>query len=274
YWSGQQVDVWIHPGRVDTGIQLVRTDLDSSEPCPAVASHRHDHQLRTVLKNRAGDVQFSMVEHVLAALYALEIDNCIVEINGEEFPGLDGSSAAYVDALRDAGMVMQAGSRPQLVVDRIIRVGNADSWVEASPSTDGQCHYEYQLDYGAGPIGRQTFACRLTPETFCREIATARTFITDQQATALLEAGVGGHVSPTDLLWFTDQGLRENTLRFDNECARHKTLDLIGDLALTGAELVGRFVSHRGGHNLNGQLATRLIAAAEASLQLSTRRAA
>jgi UDP-3-O-acyl-N-acetylglucosamine deacetylase len=198
------------------------------------------------------------------ALYALEIDNCVIEIDRTELPGLDGSAAAYVDALRSAGLVMQAKSRRQLVVDRPLRVGNEQAWVEALPATDGRMHVEYRLDYGGdSPIRPQTFSSEVSPEAFCRDIAPARTFVTKQQAEQLRTAGVAKHVTNRDLLGFGDSGPVDNLLRYSDECARHKALDMIGDLSVVGVELVGRFVSYRGGHQLNGLMAERLCAAAE-----------
>ncbi len=257
YWSGQPTTVRILPASLGTGIRLVRTDLAEQPELAAVLDVRHDHELRTVLA--AGAARFAMIEHLMAALYALEIDNCVVEIDAEEFPGLDGSANAYVNALRASGLVIQAAPRRQLIIDQTVRVGTAASWIECSPSLDGRAHFGYQLDYGAGsPIETQTYQSVLTPDTFCREIAPARTFVTSQQATALRAAGVAGHVRNQDLLVFGEEGPIENRLRYPDECARHKTLDLIGDLALTGLELIGRIVSHRGGHNLNAKMAQRL----------------
>jgi UDP-3-O-acyl-N-acetylglucosamine deacetylase len=125
-------------------------------------------------------------------------------------------------------------------------------------------HLEYRLDYGGdSPIRPQSYSCQLTPEEFCRDIAPARTFVTKQQAIALRGAGLASHVSNRDLLVFGDSGPVDNLLRYPEECARHKLLDLIGDLSIVGAELIGRFTSFRGGHRLNGLMAEQLCAVAE-----------
>lgn len=257
YWSGQQTTVRISPASLGTGVQLMRTDLPDNPAVTVGLDVRHDHELRTVLA--VGEARFAMIEHLMAALYALEIDNCVVELDAEELPGLDGSANAYVKALRASGLVIQAAPRRQLIIDQTIRVGTAASWIEVSPSFDGRAHYCYQLDYGdESPIYAQTFQSVLTPDTFCREIAPARTFVTIDQADALRESGLAGHVANQDLLVFGPEGPLDNVLRYPDECARHKALDLIGDLALVGVELVGRVVSHRGGHNLNARLAEQL----------------
>jgi UDP-3-O-acyl-N-acetylglucosamine deacetylase len=213
-----------------------------------------------------GPARFEMIEHVMAALYAMEIDNCVVEVSGEELPGMDGSSLAFVDALRSVGMVVQAAARKRYIVDRVLRVGDENCWIEASPVADGHPIYEYHLDYGIdSPVTAQSYRGCLNAYSFCRELASARTFVTADQVTLLQSKGVGRHVGPSDLLVFGNDGLVDNSLRFSNECARHKTLDLVGDLALTGVDLVGRFVSHRGGHRLNGEMANLLARFAKTS---------
>ena len=207
-----------------------------------------------------GDAKFQMIEHLMAALVAMEIDNCIVEIDGEEFPSLDGSSLAFSEALSCAGLIIQAKPRKTLVIDRRYRVGTPDGWVEAAPPRMGESFYKYELHYEAEPaIADQTFALDLTPDRFMRDVASARTFVTVQQADKIRSSGLASHVTNRDLLVIGPDGPIDNEFRFENECARHKTLDLIGDLALAGVDLVGRFTSYRGGHTLNGAMASLLF---------------
>ncbi len=268
YWTGQDVRVEIYPASAGTGIQFVRTDLDGAPSCSAVVANRRDAHLRTILRKDAA--RFEMIEHLMAALYALEIDNCRVEINGEEFPGLDGSSLPYVEVLRNAGLIVQAKQRSRLVLDRVVRIEATDRWIQAEPLSEHatQNSYEYQLRFdGESPIVDQTYRVECNPSRFAREIAPARTFVTQSQADSLRAQGVAQHVSNRDLLVFGAEGPIENKLRFKNECARHKTLDLIGDLALVGSDLACKVVSYRGGHNLNGQLALKLAKIAESQKQ-------
>ena len=258
YWSGKRVTVKMNPASAGTGIVLVRTDVPGHPTCPAVATYRHDTALRTVLQHKAA--KFQLVEHLMAALYAMEIDNCIVEIDTEELPGLDGSSGPYVEALQSAGLIIQASEKSRVVITEPLTVRNGDSWIHATPNESGQANFEYRLSFDDhGPIAAQQFRFKCSPSRFAREVASARTFVTQSQAEQLKSQGIAAHVSYQDLLVFGDDGIIDNQLRFENECARHKTLDLIGDLALTGVQLVGNFVSHRGGHNLNGQLAQKLL---------------
>lgn len=257
YWTAQEVRVVMRPAEKNTGILLVRSDLSDRPSCPAHVTHRTDATLRTNLSR--GAAKFEMVEHLMAALYAMEVDNCIVEIDSMELPGLDGSSKAYTDALSAAGLVIQAAERPRLVIDQMITLRDGHSWISASPVPNGVGHFGYQLAFDQhSDIPNQCFGCEGTPRQFIREVASARTFVTESQAKSLHAKGVGTHVSYQDLLVFGSRGPIDNDLRFQNECARHKTLDLIGDLALSGIELIGKFVSHRGGHQLNGKLAAAL----------------
>lgn len=255
YWSGRAVRVRFRPGTAGSGIRFVRTDLNGRPSCQANTQNSSGLSMRTNLAN--GSANFQMVEHVMSALYSLEIDNCDVETDAEELPGLDGSSGAYVEALQSVGMVMQGAARKRFIVDRTLRVGTPEAWVEVSPSPRGCASFEYRLDYGiSSPIQEQTSTHLLTPSNYCREIAWARTFVTAEQADRLRASGVGTHVTNQDLVVFDSNGhVVDNELRFVNECARHKTLDLIGDMAMAGVELVGKFVSFRGGHQLNSELA-------------------
>jgi len=257
YWTAGKVRVVMRPAAADTGVVLVRSDLPDRPSCPAHVTCRTDARLRTNLTR--GEARFQMVEHLMAALYALEIDNLIVEVDGEELPGFDGSSKPYVDALGQAGLVIQASQRPRLVIDQLITIREGASWISASPVAAGESHFGYQLVFDQPrEIANQSFGFDCTPDRFVREVAAARTFVTQSQADALRRSGVARHVSHRDLLVFGDDGPIDNELRFQNECARHKSLDLVGDLALAGVDLVGKFVSHRGGHHLNGRMALAL----------------
>ncbi len=253
------------PAAAGSGIEWVRGDLAGRPACKALTKNTDEQSLRTNLS--CGEARFQMIEHLMAALYALEIDNCVIEIDGEEIPGFDGSALAVTQVLQSVGLVAQSKVRTRLIIDREIRVGDDHCWITAEPTSDGGACFEYHLDYGDdSPIRSQSYRGTLTASMFCRELAPARTFVTAQQVAQLQAQGVGKHVGPQDLLVFDDQGLVDNQFRFANECARHKTLDLIGDLALAGVELIGRFVSHRGGHRLNAELARHLAALADPSV--------
>jgi UDP-3-O-acyl-N-acetylglucosamine deacetylase len=150
--------------------------------------------------------------------------------------------------------------RAQLVVTEPIRVGNEDCWISAGPAKKPGFWLKYRLDYGSeSPIGRQTIELQLTPETFQKDLAPARTFILSEEAAWLRERGLGTRVTCRDLLVFDANGLQDNELRFEDECVRHKAMDLVGDLALAGVDFVGQFVAHRSGHRLNAELVRALL---------------
>ncbi len=260
YWSGQEVRVEFRPAAPNAGIvfYLVTSDTEPPVRFPVDLSIREDRGLRTVL--RQGEKRVEMIEHVLAALSGLEIDNCEVWVNAEEMPGCDGSAAAFVDAIDSAGVVEHAAFTQPLVITKTIRCGNEEKWVEAQPSTRGLLSIEFHLDYGSGnAIGRQSFAAEVSPEEFRFELAPARTFLLRKEADFLVSQGKGTRVTHRDLLIFDDEGPIDNPLRYPDECVRHKVLDVVGDLALAGRPIVGHIVAYRSGHQLNAALVEALI---------------
>ena len=251
--------VEFRPAPPDTGLVFVRGDLSPAARIPALCQYRVETPRRTTLS--CGGAAVEMVEHVLAALSGLQIDNCEIWVDRPELPGCDGSSAAFVEALDAAGTVEQSVNRSRLVVREHVRVGNDESWVEAWPTNDAVWSLNYKLDYGAkSSIGRQTIQLQVTPESFRRELAPARTFILQEEAEWLRSRGLGSRVTAQDLLVFDEHGPVDNTLRFTDECVRHKALDLVGDLALAGCDLVGSVVAYRSGHRLNAELVKSLLA--------------
>ena len=258
YWSGRDVRVEFRPAEVETGITFVRDDLGSKAHVPARVDHRVDTPRRSNLSYRG--MQIDMVEHILAALAGLQIDNCEVGVDQVEMPGCDGSSLAFVQALDAVGSIEQHATMPRLEITEPICFSCGESWIEAQPDPSGKYTVQFELDYPhASVIGRQSVSMEVTPENFRRELAPCRTFVLQQEADEMIRQGLGKRVTPRDLLVFDDHGPVKNVLRFDNECARHKALDVIGDMALTGCEIGGRIVAHRSGHQLNASLATELV---------------
>jgi len=258
YFSGQDVRVEFRPAGPDTGIVFVRADLDPPVEVPAVVANRVEMPRRTTL-SWCG-VRVELVEHVMAALSGLQIDNCQVWVDAPELPGMDGSAAAFVDAIDRAGIVRQSPPVRHWTVRSAIRWSEGDAWIEASPAGEHALTVEYHLDYGSvGGIGRQSLRLRITPETFRRELASCRTFMLKEEADWMRHQGLGRRVRYRDLLVFDANGPIGNPLRFEDECVRHKMLDLIGDLALLGRPLSGRAVAHRSGHRLNAAFVRALL---------------
>lgn len=267
YWSGRDVTIEFRPAPEDTGIVFVRSDVKPPQRIAARVHHRIEIPLRTSLQ--ANDATVEMIEHVMAALYGLRIDNCEVWVNSAEMPGCDGSALPFVVALDAAGIEEQPALRERFVVQRPVRVGDDHCWLEARPSDAGEYRIQCRIDYGpTGPIGRQSLSIRVTPNTFRNDLAASRTFILEDEAEWLRSQGLGTRVTFRDLLVIGDQGPIDNTFRFTDECVRHKTLDLVGDLALSGCDLMGHFIAHCSGHRLNADLVRILLAEAHAASSL------
>jgi UDP-3-O-acyl N-acetylglucosamine deacetylase len=240
----------------NTGVAFVRTDLRRAAPIPARVAEVTGTQRRTTLG--CAPNQVGLVEHVLAALAGLRIDNCIVQLNGPEPPGLDGSAQAFVDILRTAGVVLQPARRAAWTVEAPLTVSQQDASLTLHPGEE-TLKISYLLDYGPfAPIGRQSHMAVITPERFATELAGCRTFILEEEAEEFRRRGWGARTTTSDLLVFGPRGPINNRLRFANEPARHKILDLIGDLSLFGQDLRGHLVAYRSGHPLNYQLTREL----------------
>jgi UDP-3-O-[3-hydroxymyristoyl] N-acetylglucosamine deacetylase/3-hydroxyacyl-[acyl-carrier-protein] dehydratase len=258
YLLGSDVRVRFCPAPADTGVVFVRTDLPGCPEVPARVEHVIPRERRTVLQR--GEAVVEMVEHVLASLSGLRIDNCRVEIDAPETPGCDGSSLQFTEALAEAGMIEQDRPRESLFIRSPVTVKDGKSTLTAHPGVGDRLVLTYNLDYGSHtPIGRQSHFVELCPDSFSQEVASSRTFLLAQEADMLRKTGIGSRTATTDLLIFGEDGPIDNELRFPNECARHKILDMVGDLALLGKDLVGHVVAHRSGHALNAELVRELL---------------
>jgi UDP-3-O-[3-hydroxymyristoyl] N-acetylglucosamine deacetylase/3-hydroxyacyl-[acyl-carrier-protein] dehydratase len=262
FFQGSDVSLRFRPADAGTGVVFVRTDLPEK---PTVSAHIRNvvpRPRRTTLQHGTATVE--MVEHVMAALAGLRIDNCLIEIDAAETPGCDGSSQAFVEALHAAGTVELDRERETLVIDRPIAVREGGATLTAYPGDGESLVLSYQLDYGPKtPIGAQSLFVDISPETFRRELAPSRTFLLEAEANALRQAGIGSRASVADLLIFGSTGVIGNELRYPDECVRHKILDMLGDLALLAKDLTGHVVAHRSGHQLNAALVRKLIEAVE-----------
>ena len=220
--------------------------------CVAARPHR------TALRN--GTVAIETVEHCLAALYGLGIDNLRIELNADELPGSDASAAPFVKALTRAGTTEQDVERQVLKIRTPVCVSEGDATLAALPSEQDKLDIIYELDYGPdNPIGRQVFAFTCTEEGFRNEIAQARTFLLEEEARLFQSQGLGAHLGPHDLLVWGQDGPIDNDLRYPDECVRHKIVDLLGDLYLLGRPVFGRIIAYKSGHSLNHALVRKLI---------------
>jgi len=256
-FASKEAKVVFRPAPVESGVTFVRTDIADPVRIKATVPNIAERSRRSAIKN--GSVSIETIEHCMAAIAALEIDNVIVEVDGAELPAPDCSSAEYFKVLKHAEVVEQDAARKEFVIREPIISIAGDASVYALPHSEEGLSITYDLDYGGHTgIGRQIFSCRLTPENFERQLAPARTFLLEAEAMQFRARGIGTHISPRDLLVINSDGPVKNSYRFPNECVRHKIVDLIGDLALVGRPIRGRIVAYKSGHSLNQDLAGKL----------------
>ncbi len=268
--SGQRVNLTIRPAAVDHGIVFRRTDLNRQ--IAARFDNVADTRMCTTLADPAmASARIGTVEHLMAALSALHIDNALIEVDGPEIPILDGSAAPFVFLLDCAGSVEQDAPGRVIEICRTVRVPQ----VKPGPSSGRSALWPgrrsrswiwtLSIDFAADAIGRQSASLRLTPDSFRHEIAAARTFAHATEVEQLQAAGLARGGSLDNAIVVDGASiLNPGGLRMDNEFASHKLLDAVGDLALAGGRLHGRYVAHRTGHDLNNRLLRALFADATA----------
>jgi UDP-3-O-[3-hydroxymyristoyl] N-acetylglucosamine deacetylase len=253
--SGLPVSLTIGPASVDAGLVFVCGDREIQATADAVIAT----EFATVLGDGKGPIA-ATVEHVLAALRGMGVDNATIEMDGPEAPIMDGSAAAFVTAIEQAGIVSQSAPRRFIQILKPVQVAVGDSFGELRPYAAG-FRAEIEIDFANPVIGRQKFALELSPEGFRREVARARTFGCMSDVARLWSAGFALGASFENSVVFDEERLlNPEGLRYADECARHKLLDAIGDLALAGLPLLGAYRSVRGGHKLNHAVLTALLA--------------
>ena len=273
FLTGADVTLSFLPADENFGIRFQRMDLPGTEPIPATLDSVVPRQRRTAISR--GKITVELIEHVMAALAGLQIDNCLVQLNAPEPPGADGSCLPFVQILLDAGIVEQAAQREILVICEESRTpsGADGSEISVGPVFRRSLVVSYELDYGPrSPIKPQLLTFEFSPETFVANIAFARTFILESDVAALKAQGYGSRVTEKDLLIFGQDGVIGNQLRSPDECARHKILDCIGDFALLGCDIHGHFRAYRSGHNLNHAICQQVRTSQHVATPVAERR--
>ena len=259
--SNAPVQLILHPADANSGISFLRTGLaDGGERLiEAKWSQVSMTRLCTVLGH---DRSFSVstVEHLLAALAGLSVDNCLVEIDGPEMPIMDGSSAAFVDAVDQAGLVTLSAPRRFIKILKKVRVEDGRAYSELHPGAH-PLRLDVEIDFSAKIIGRQKKIIDLDPATFRRDVSRARTFGFLRDVEQMWKAGFALGSSLENSVGIDDERiLNPEGLRYPDEFVRHKALDAVGDLALAGAPLMGTFKSYCGGHDMNVRVLAALFA--------------
>lgn len=259
FLTGACVRLKFVPAPEDTGVVFVRTDLATTPHIPATVDQVTGTNRRTTLGEPRAQVM--LVEHVLAALAGLKIDNCYVELDACEPPGLDGSARDFVEALLRAGIVVQSAKRAVWAATSPVTVSQGGATLTLYPTDEIGLRVSYLLDYGDdSAIVRQTFTRAMSPECMMTDVAPCRTFLLESEAREFRRQGLGERLTMADLVVFGPKGPIGNRLRFANEPARHKVLDILGDLSLFGSDLSGHVVAYRSGHPLNVGLVQEIMA--------------
>jgi len=259
--SGSPASLTLHPAEADAGIVFVRSGNDGQPDRELRADHRSvtATEFATVLGDHNGPA-VSTTEHVLAALRGLGVDNAVVEVDGPEVPIMDGSAAPFVAAIDQAGIANLPASRRYIQVLKPVRVAKGDSYGELRPHLRG-LRIETEIEFDHPLIGRQAVALDVEPDVFRNELARARTFGFMRDVAKLWGAGYAlGASFENTVVIAENRVLNPEGTRFADEFVRHKAVDAIGDLALSGAPLIGAYRSVRGGHKLNHAVLTALMA--------------
>jgi len=255
--SGKPVRLTIHPGAVNTGIVFWRSDIGDNSRISATWENITDSHLSTTLSNDSG-VRVSTVEHILAALNGLEIDNVVVELTGQEVPVMDGSAHDFIALIDNVGVVEQGEPRKILQILKEVAVSDDNRSVSLKPGTTFSVSCEIEFEHPC--IGKQTDNIVVTPDSFRENIAGARTFGFFKNLEAFHAEGYAlGATGDNTLVFGDDSVMNVGGLRYPNEPVRHKMLDAIGDLYLVGARLVCTYVGIRSSHSLHAELLRKVF---------------
>lgn len=255
--TGKAAVVTVTPADSGKGLSFVRSDMPEGNPIPATLDHVASSERCTTLA--CDGMSVSTVEHLLAALYASQIDDAIIIVDGEELPLLDGSARPFVNGINGVGLARQEMARSTLMLERAVSLRVGEATYEVTPSAQTTLTVTIAFDHPL--IGEQTITCGLSAGEFESEIASARTFGFEHEAGALRARNLIGGVTPDSVLVLTESNLRTGQrLRWPDEFVRHKALDVVGDLALLGAPVQCDIRATRPGHAGNVALG-RAIAA-------------
>jgi UDP-3-O-[3-hydroxymyristoyl] N-acetylglucosamine deacetylase/3-hydroxyacyl-[acyl-carrier-protein] dehydratase len=254
--TGENVTVNFKPAPVDSGIHFFRKRSNTSVSQESLIFTWDEEPRRTAIGSNGSRIE--TVEHVLAALSGLGITNLNVEVDGPEMPGLDGSAVPYVTLFKELGIEDQSKKKEVYRIREPIFCNENGRAIAVYPAES--LSISYMLDYDHPFLKEQKVEFEITPEVFETQIAPARTFCTEKEAMELRRQGYGKGATYENTLVISENGAVKNTLRFPDECARHKLLDIMGDLALLDFPVVGRVVGLRSGHSLNRKLVRAILA--------------
>lgn len=252
--SGAPVSLRILPAAAGTGVVFRRTDLDGFE---IEASGRNVARVSYATSLMKKGVLISTTEHLLSALIGVGIDNAIIELDNLELPILDGSARPFVEMIEKAGVRRQRKARTYLRIVREVELREGDKFIAVYPANTYSV--SYSINFPHPLIGKQSFGVHLTNGSYLREIAPARTFGFLHEADAMRQQGLIRGASTANAIVLTKDQVLNPPLRYADEFVRHKVLDLIGDLALIGKQILGSVVADRAGHAMHTALVSRIL---------------
>lgn len=253
--SGQPVNLSVNPAPIDSGILFRRIDLSDQKTVRALYPNLISTHYATSLGN--GKVIVKTVEHLLACLMGLGIDNALIELDSEEVPVFDGSAYEYVKLMQKAGIQIQQGIRKFIRICRPIELYEEDMAISIVPYP--RLRITYTIDFPHPLLRRQTKTIDLSQENFITEVAPARTFCLYEEVEHLKQLGLAKGGSLENAIVIGQNGIYNGSLRFQDECVRHKILDLLGDLALLGTQILGHITVYKGGHFLHSKLVKKIL---------------
>lgn len=267
-FHGYPVSASVLPAEANTGIVFRRSDLVDAPDIPASVEFVKKVPRRTVL-GHDDNVIVETIEHLMAALAGLHVDNAVIELDAPELPSFDGSCIHFCDGILDAGIESQNSAAERYRIRSTSTLHPTENSADASntirlrPGLPEQLQVTYHLDYGfKSPLAAQSATSMIDPETFYRDIAKARTFVLESEIKALKAMGFGQHLTAQDLVVVTENGVLDNQLHWENEAARHKILDCVGDFALCGRRMTGVVEANQSGHQMNHKVAAHIASAA------------
>ncbi len=266
--TGQSVNMALKPLGPNMGIMFQRIDMPDKPLIKADVGSMlsmKKNPRRTTLSFSGAEVQ--TIEHLMAALCGMGIDNILIELDKSEVPGLDGSALSFVEAIKKAGIVEQGVERRTYKVTSALYASDEDSSIVVLPSTEFKI--SYTLSYKNKILGSHFMDVVFNPEIFEKEIAPARTFCLEEEAEALVKSGLGQGANYENTLVVSEKGVIKNKLRFENEFIRHKILDLLGDFYLLGMPIKGHVIAIKSGHTLNMKLVQKIRAQMEKELMVA-----
>jgi UDP-3-O-[3-hydroxymyristoyl] N-acetylglucosamine deacetylase len=256
--SGESTTLALHPAEPDSGIvfRRIRPGFEAVV-IPAISTSVCNTDYCTAVG--FGTVSIATIEHLMAALYACGIDNLTIDVDSNEVPILDGSSAPFIALIEDAGIEMQDAPRRYIRVKKPVRVETGASWAEFLPHEGTR--FEVEIDFESPIIGCQKYVGEINAASFRRDLSRARTFGFLRNVERLWASGhaLGSSLDNSVVIGHDDAVINAEGLRYKDEFVRHKALDAVGDLALAGAQFIGCFRSYRGGHAMNAKALRTLL---------------